>query len=39
MLTQKISQPEIGETEKLAALHEQQRLKQQKRSPLATLAK
>ena len=38
-LTQKISQPEIGETEKLAALHEQQRLKQQKRSSLATLVK
>jgi DNA primase len=38
-LTQKISQPEIGETEKLAALHEQQRLKQQKRSPLTALTK
>jgi DNA primase len=37
-LTQKASQPEISESEKLELLHEQQRLRQQKRSPLAPLA-
>ncbi len=39
VLTQKVSQPEIDEATKLEALQEQQRLKQQKRSPLSTLAK
>jgi DNA primase len=34
-LTQKISQPEINDAEKMQLLQEQQRLKSQKRSPLA----
>ena len=38
-LTQKISSPEIADAQKLEFLHEQQRLKQQKRSPLAPLEK
>ena len=38
-LTQKISSPETADAQKLEFLHEQQRLKQQKRSPLAPLAK
>ncbi|HEY1717438.1 MAG TPA: DNA primase [Verrucomicrobiae bacterium] len=36
-LTQKASQPEISETEKLDLLHEQQKLREQKRSPLSQL--
>lgn len=38
-LTQKISSPETGDAQKLEFLHEQQKLKQQKRSPLSPLAK
>ena len=38
-LTQKISSPETGDAQKIEFLHEQQRLKQQKRSPLAPLEK
>ena len=38
-LTQKISQPQTDDAQKLEFLHEQQRLKQQKRSPLAPLEK
>jgi len=38
-LTQKISSPETADAEKMEFLHEQQRLKQQKRSPLAPLEK
>jgi len=36
-LTQKISQPELDDAARLEFLHEQQRLKQQKRLPLAPL--
>jgi len=36
-LTQKISQPETNDTQKLEFLQEQQRLKLQKRLPLSTL--
>jgi DNA primase len=36
-LTQKASQPEISESERLELLHEQQKLRQQKRAPLAQL--
>jgi DNA primase len=36
-LTQKASQPEISEDEKLALLREQQKLREQKRSPLSQL--
>ncbi|MBW8864195.1 MAG: DNA primase, partial [Verrucomicrobia bacterium] len=36
-LTQKISQPELDDATRLEFLHEQQRLKQQKRLPLAPL--
>jgi hypothetical protein len=35
-LTQKASQPEISETEKLEMLREQQQLRQLKRQPLGT---
>ena len=38
-LTQKISQPETGDDEKVALLREQMSLKEQKRSPLALLEK
>ena len=38
-LTQKISQPQTDDAQKLEFLQEQQRLKQQKRSPLAPLEK
>jgi DNA primase len=38
-LTQKISSPETADARKLEFLHEQQRLKQQKRSPLTPLEK
>jgi DNA primase len=38
-LTQTISSPETADAQKLEFLHEQQRLKQQKRSPLAPLEK
>ena len=38
-LTQKISQPEISDDEKVALLREQMKLKEQKRSPLAPLEK
>jgi DNA primase len=38
-LTGKISQPETADAQKIEFLHEQQRLKQQKRSPLAPLEK
>jgi len=37
VLTQKASQPEIFEDKKLGLLHEQQRLREQKRSPLSQL--
>jgi len=37
VLTQKISSPETGEAARLEFLHEQQRLKQQKRLPLAPI--
>jgi hypothetical protein len=36
-LTQKIGSPETYDAQKLEFLHEQQRLKQQKRSPLSPL--
>jgi len=36
-LTQKASQPEISEVEKLELLHEQQKMREQKRSPLSQL--
>ena len=38
-LTQTISSPETADEQKMEFLHEQQRLKQQKRSPLAPLEK
>jgi DNA primase len=38
-LTQKISQPQTGDEEKIALLREQMKLKEQKRSPLAMLEK
>jgi DNA primase len=38
-LTQKIGLPETGDAQKMDFLHEQQRLKQQKRSPLSPLEK
>ncbi len=38
-LTQTISSPETADAQKMEFLHEQQRLKQQKRSPLAPLEK
>ncbi len=38
-LTQKISQPEIGDDEKVSLLREQMKLKEQKRSPLLPLEK
>jgi DNA primase len=38
-LTQQLSQPEIEDEQKVRLLREQQRLKQQKRSPLAALPK
>jgi len=38
-LTQKISQPETADAQRLVWLHEQQQLKQLKRSPLAPLEK
>ena len=38
-LTQKIGSPDTADASKLEFLHEQQRLKQQKRSPLAPLGK
>ena len=38
-LTQKISSPETADTQKMEFLHEQQRLKQSKRSPLVPLEK
>ncbi len=38
-LTQKIGLPEMGDAQKMDFLHEQQRLKQQKRSPLSPLEK
>ena len=38
-LTQKISQPQISDDEKVALLREQMKLKEQKRSPLAPLEK
>jgi hypothetical protein len=36
-LTQKVSQPEISENEKIGLLHDQKKLREQKRSPLAQL--
>ena len=39
VLTQKIGSPETNEAQKMEFLHEQQRLKQLKRSPLASLEK
>ncbi len=39
VLTQKIGSPETGDVQKMEFLHEQQRLKQLKRSPLAPLEK
>ncbi|HEY5232837.1 MAG TPA: DNA primase [Verrucomicrobiae bacterium] len=36
-LTQRASRPDISEAEKIGSLHEQQRLREQKRSPLAQL--
>ena len=39
VLTQKIGSPETGEAQKMEFLHEQQRLKQLKRSPLAPFEK
>lgn len=38
-LTQKLSQPEVADAEKVQLLQEQQQLKQQKRSPLTPLQK
>ena len=39
MLTQKISQPQTGDDERLALLREQMKLKEQKRSPLSPATK
>ena len=36
-LTQKASQPEISDAEKIELLHEQQKLREQKRAPLSPL--
>jgi len=38
-LTQKISQPQTPDDEKVSLLREQMKLKEQKRSPLSTLEK
>ncbi|HSY18218.1 MAG TPA: hypothetical protein VK815_07790, partial [Candidatus Acidoferrales bacterium] len=38
-LTQKLSHPEAGDEARMECLHEQQRLRQLKRSPLAPLEK
>jgi DNA primase len=37
VLTQKVSQPEISESDKIELLHEQQKLREQKRAPLSPL--
>jgi DNA primase len=37
LLTQKVSQPEISDAEKIQLLHEQQKLREQKRAPLSPL--